>query len=100
MAGMVFTADGRDWGSSSGIFYWVIDTLVEQVHDPDLAAQLREISEYNLGSLSLATLTEAQQHDLSSAIRALPDVARRELPQSSGREAVITHISELAALFS
>ena len=100
MAGIVFTADGRDWGTSSGIFYWVIDTLADHVHDPELAARLREISEYNLGSLSLAKLPEPEQQELGAAIRALPDVARRELPESSGRDDVIAQISELALLFA
>ena len=100
MAGTVFTADGRDWGISSGIFYWVIDALAEQVRDPDLADRLREISEYNLGSLSLAKFPEAQQQELASAIRGLPDTARRELPESTGRDDVIAHITELASLFT
>ena len=99
MAGIVFTADGRDWGISSGIFYWVIDTLADQVRDPQLAARLREISEYNLGSLNLGQLPEAEQAELAAAIRALPDIARRDLPESSGREAVIAQINTLAALF-
>jgi hypothetical protein len=99
MAGTVFTADGRDWGISSAIFYWVIDALVDLVHSPDLAARLREISEYNLGSLDLGRLSEAEQAELAAAIRALPGVARRDLPESSGRDAVIAQITDLAALF-
>jgi hypothetical protein len=59
VAGMIFSADGLSWGTSSAIFYWVIDTLAGQVVDPGLAARLQEISEYNLGSLSVAGLSQA-----------------------------------------
>jgi len=100
MAGIVFTADGRDWANSSGVFYWVIDALADRVQDAGLAGRLREISEYNLGSLNLGQLPVAEQAELVTAIRTLPDHARRDLPESSGRDAVIAQIADLAALFA
>ena len=100
MAGIVLAPDGRDWGVSSSVFYWAVNSLAARVQNPDLAARLREISEYNLGSLNVGNLPDAEQHDLTSAVRELPAIARAELPASSEREAVVTQIGELAALFA
>ncbi len=100
MAGIVLAPDGRDWGVSSSVFYWAIDALSTRVQNPDLAAQLREISEYNLGSLNVGNLPDSQQQDLTTAVRKLPGVARAELPASSEREAVIVQIGDLTDLFA
>jgi hypothetical protein len=100
MAGIVLTTDGRDWGVSSSAFYWAIDALAARVQNPDLATRLREISEYNLGSLNVGSLPDAEQHDLATAVRELPTIARAELPASSEREAVITQIGQLVSLFA
>jgi hypothetical protein len=87
------------------VFYWAIDALAARVQNPDLATRLREISEYNLGSLNVGSLNvgslpDAEQHDLATAVRELPTIARAELPASSEREAVITQIGQLVSLFA
>jgi hypothetical protein len=97
---MVFPAAGLSWGMSSGIFYWVIDTLADQVIDPALAARLREISEYNLGSLNVTSFSQAHQQELAAAIRSLPGIARRGLPGSQGHDAVVAQIDVFAAFFA
>ncbi len=99
MAGDIYLADGRSWGARSSVFYWAIETLSEQVNDPELAAQLREISDENLGLLDVADLSPARQQDFIAAVRRLPDIARATLPQSDGRVYVIGWIDELAHLF-
>lgn len=98
MAGMIFAPDGRDWGVSSAVFYWVVDALAARVQNTELAERLREISQYNLGSLNVGTLPDAEQQDLVTAVRGLPSIAQAELPESSERAAVLTQIGELVAL--
>jgi len=100
MAGIVLAPDGRDWGVSSSVFYWAINALATRVRNPDLATRLREISEYNLGSLNVGSLPDTEQQDLTNAVRELPAIARAELPESSEREAIIIQISELARIFA
>jgi|SRR3954471_8412911 hypothetical protein len=100
MAGLVLAPDGRHWGVSSSVFYWTVDALAARVQTPDLAARLREISQHNLGSLNVGSLPDDQQHDLTIAVRDLPNIARAELPASPEREAVIAQIDGLAALLA
>lgn len=99
MAGTVFLEDGRDWSTSSSIFYWTLDALADRASEP-LAEILREISEYNLGMLSLDDLTPEQRTELVGLVAELPTTARAELPQSDGRDAILAQLDELAALLS
>jgi hypothetical protein len=62
------------------------------VQNPDLAARLREISEYKLGRLIVGSLPDAEQQDPIVAVRELPAIARAELPATSEGEAAITQI--------
>lgn len=98
MAGMVFVSQDRYWGTSSSVFYWVVDALAERVTDRGVAQRLREVSEFNLGSFRLADFTPDERADLVTAILAIPQVARDTLPDSAGREAFIAQVQELADL--
>jgi hypothetical protein len=85
MAGLVLAPDGRDWGVSFSVFYWTVDALAAGFRPPDLAARLREISQYNLGSLNVGSLPDAQQHDLTIAVRDLPNIARNAIENAGSR---------------
>ena len=98
MAGMVFVSDASDWGASSSVFYWVVEALADAVPSPELAARLREVSDFNLGSFGLADFGPDAEVELRAAIADLPGVADRTLPASDEREAVIAQIRELADL--
>ena len=98
MAGTVFISDKPLWSDKSSVFYWVVDTLAERVRDVELAEQLREISQHNLGSLSLHRFTADQQSELLELIGSLPQAARAELPDTPGREAIALRLTELARL--
>ena len=99
MAGSVFLEDGRDWSTSSSIFYWAIDSLAARASEP-LAEVLREISEYNLGALSLEDLAPEQRSELAGLVAQLPAVARAEQPESAARDDVVAQLDELAALLT
>ncbi|GAA3619933.1 hypothetical protein GCM10022223_41000 [Kineosporia mesophila] len=98
MAGTIFLPDGRGWDARSGIFFWTLDTLAEQVQDPDLATWLQELSENNVGLLDVKQLSEAQQQDFVIAARKLPALARTVLPEAG--ESFYSQMEELAALLA
>ena len=99
MAGSVFLEDGRDWSTSSAVFYWTLDTLAAGASEP-LAEVLREVSEYNLGALSLQDLAPEQRSELVRLVAELPATARDQLPDSEGRAAILAQLDELAALLT
>ncbi len=98
MAGMIFVTNDREWGTSSSVFYWVVDSLAERVDDPGLAQRLREVSQFNLGAFGLADFPAEQRNELVARIVELPAVARETLPRSSEREAFINEVQALADL--
>ncbi len=100
MGGIVFVTDERRWSVSTSVFYWAIDALADLVQNQGLAAQLREVSEENLGSIDVEELSEVDRRDLGGAANRLPDVARATLPRSEEREVVIGQIERLAALLA
>ena len=97
MAGLV-QVDGTSWTASSGLFYWVVDTVAEQVQDPATASSLRQVSEHNLGWLDPDDFGEEGSRQVRVALAALPGVAERELPDSAAREEVLQRVRDLAAL--
>lgn len=98
MAGLVYFPDGRDWTSSSWVFYWMLDRLAVDASEP-LAAHLREISDNHLGSLEVEDLDADQLAELARLLRSLGEVARRELPDTPGREPIAQQAEELSAMF-
>lgn len=98
MAGALFLGPELTWSTSSGIFYWVVDTLAAVVTDETLAQRLREVSEYNLGAVDLEKLDARERAELMRAIARLTEVAERTLPESEGRAGVLAQIADLAAL--
>lgn len=98
MAGGVFTPDDRYWAASSSLFYWVVETLATKTSRPKLVSDLTVISEAHLGMLVLANYSGAEQEELITLIRGLPEVARQELPLFKGRENFIGYIEELASM--
>src|SRR4051794_18920321 len=98
MGGTVFVSDEARWSDTSSVVHWVVDTLAEAVKDADVAGQLREISQFNVGMLMLDEFTPDQRRELVALIGALPETARRELPDTSGREPITERLTELARL--
>ena len=97
--GIRIREDGRFWTIRSSIFSWIVDQLAEEVADADLAAELRQISEQNLGSLDVDRgHTPGQRQELRSALARLPQIGEAQLPETDGKAAVLAHLRELAAL--
>lgn len=97
MAGLVLMPDGRDWTSSSSVFYWMLDTVAPVASQP-LAGQLRLVSDNNLGAIDLGDLGPEQLAELRRILRGLGEVARRELPDTTGRELITQRAEELSAM--
>ena len=96
MAGTIFLLDDRGWSNRSSVFYWVMDTMADHTENSDLSSRLQEISEFNLGSLDLASLSEAELEDFVSLAREMPRFARDELPDTPYRDAFVEHIVDFA----
>lgn len=96
--GIRFRHDERFWTTRSGIFYWIVEELAEEVSDPELAAGLREISEHNLGSLDLSEGYRPDQlEELRAAIARLPQIGEARLPETDGKAGVLAQLRELHA---
>lgn len=100
MAGDIVLPDGRAWLASSWNFYWVVETLAEEVPDEDLAAYLREISEEHVGILDLGALSDTQQQEIRTAAARLPEIARTTWNQPEENEPRISLIEELVTLLT
>lgn len=98
MAGLVYFPDARGWTTGGSTFYWMIDRLAVDASE-SLAAHLREISDNYLGSLEVEDLDADQLAELARLLRSLGEVARRELPDTPGREPIAQQAEELSAMF-
>ncbi|WP_155856097.1 hypothetical protein [Cellulomonas sp. URHD0024] len=94
----MFVSDQARWSDKSSVFYWVVDRLAEQVTDDDVAKQLREISEFNVGMLMFDEFTPDQRRELVALIAALPQTALAQLPDTPAREPIATRLTELVQL--
>lgn len=99
MAGLVLLPDGRDWTSSSSVFYWMLDTIASDASEP-LASELRLVSDNNLGAIDLNDLGPEQLAELRTLLRGLGDVARAELPKTPKREGIARMLEDLFTLVS
>jgi hypothetical protein len=96
MPGTIQVSEGRGWCVSNGLFSWVVETLADEA-PADVAASLRASTAEHPGRLDLADFSPEQRDALGSALRALPAIARRRLPQSASRAAVIATLDDLGA---
>lgn len=100
MAGGIWCrSSDQFWSTSSSLFYWVIDQLAGAVADPQLAAELREISEYHLGALDLDERRQpAQLRELYELLARMPKIAAARYPDEDGDgiAGVLSQLRELA----
>lgn len=96
MIGGIRVRAGERWSTSLGVFSWIIDQLAEEVSDEELAAELREISEHDLGTLDLGRVYPShRREELCSVIARLPQIAEVELPDTDGKSGVLLPLHEL-----
>ena len=95
MTGIILVGEGRGWSVSTGLFSWVVDTLVDEA-PPELAASVRESCAEHPGRLDLGDFPPEQRRELRTALRTLPDLARQRLPWSASRAAVIATIEDMS----
>jgi hypothetical protein len=98
MSGTIAISPAVRWSAAGWLFDWAVEFLADNVADPGVAADLREIVTENLGWLDLddygpetrAELRDIMQHQLVAA-------ADESLPQTvPNRPAVIELLQELA----
>lgn len=97
-SGSIFVSPQEMWSPSSGVIYWVMDTLADVVAEPAVAARLREVSEFNLGCIALYEFESTERTALHRAIEVLPELAKRNLPDSDRRQIALDRIEELVLL--
>jgi hypothetical protein len=99
MAGLVVLEPGVDWTATGGLFDWTLEYLMGQLTDQEAISRLREIVDNNLGSLWVAEFQPETRQELLAALRnGLTAAGERELPASTGKEATIRQLQELADL--
>ena len=96
MAGSIALPDGTLWSASSWVFYWVIDTLADELDDPELAARVRSISEHNLGWLDPGDFSAEDRARVVAVLRSMPELAIRRMAPSEGRDAYVAVLTKLA----
>jgi hypothetical protein len=98
MSGTIAISPDVRWSAAGWLFDWIVEFLADNVADPDVAADLREIVTENLGWLGLDDYgpeTRAELRDIMS--HQLLAAADESLPQTvPNRPAVIELLEELA----
>jgi hypothetical protein len=90
-----FVLGDRTWSASSGVYYWVVDYLAEQVTDGDIAEQLKAVSTHGFRTFDLGDLTLAQRQEVLDLVRGpLAPAVAAEFPGPDG-ETVRKFVNEL-----
>lgn len=100
MAGTIELRPDVRWSASGWIFDWVLRAAAQRVSDDQLAGDLREIVDENLGWLALSDFQDQQRLSIIHVLQQqLVPAAEAELQASIGdRAAVIDRIRTLADL--
>ncbi|MFY1584491.1 hypothetical protein ACN267_08300 [Micromonospora sp. WMMD734] len=96
MAGLIVLKPGVDWTATGGLFDWTLEFLVARLSDRQVADQLREVVDNNLGSVWVHELPPAAQAEIVSHWRRdLVAAGNHELPESKDKPGVVRHLQEL-----
>jgi hypothetical protein len=97
MSGTIVLGAGADWSASSGLFYWVIGYLADNVADESTGDTLRLIDEQNFGWLTMADLSEAgRQQVLTLLDHEIVGYSGRQLPAGPLHDDAVAKVGELA----
>jgi hypothetical protein len=97
MSGTVAVGPEVHWSAAGWLFDWVVEFLADEVADPEVAADLREIVAANLGWLGLDDYGPEAGAQLRKAVRSrLLPAAEERLPETlPSRPEVIALLREL-----
>ncbi len=100
MSGTIALSPDTRWSAAGWLFDWAVRFIAEQVGDPDVSANLREVVDENLGWVDVAGLPSAARHAVVEGLRNdLVPAAERQLPSTlPERERVLDHVRDLSAL--
>lgn len=98
MSATIYGFAGTAWNCSGGVFCWTLESMANRTHDRHLHEVLWDRAESGVTWLHVDEFPRAQQRELLRLLRETPAAARRDLPQSDYREAVIARFDELSEL--
>lgn len=84
--------NAEPWGTTRGIFGWILETLADSVTDADLAAQLRELADLGLGLVSFGMVHRDQVPEMIEAVRTSLVPAAEE--RFADKPDVVDHVRE------
>jgi hypothetical protein len=100
MSGTIAVNQDTRWSAAGWLFDWTVELLADNVTDPDLAKDLREIVEENLGWLGLGDFGPDAERQLRTLIQQrLVTEADKRLPDSlANRPAVLDLLRDLVTM--
>ena len=100
MAGTIVLAPDSRWSAAGWLFDWAVRFIAERVGQPEVATELQQVIDHNLGWVDVGALPpEVRRSVVDSLQRDLVPVAEIQLPATlPERERVVEHLGELADL--
>ncbi|MEV6966318.1 hypothetical protein AB0M47_14475 [Hamadaea sp. NPDC051192] len=98
MSGTIEVTPQQRWSAAGWLFDWTVGYLADHVADQEVAAELREIVEENLGWLGLDDYGPEARADLVALLRdrVVPAAAADLPPTVDDRPAVLDLLRDLA----
>src|SRR4051794_10616309 len=98
MAGTVSLRDGKRWSAAGWLFDWVVQFLADNVEEPGLRSELRQIVDENLGWLGLGDFGGDAERAMRELLRhrLVPAAEAAFAQDMGGREGAIELLRELA----
>jgi hypothetical protein len=100
MAGTVALSPNSRWSASSWLFDWTVRFMAQHAGRPDVAADLEQVIDENLGWVDIGDFPpEVRQTLVETLQRDLVPAAEGQLPTTMPeRQRALDHIRELADL--
>lgn len=98
MSATIYGSGDSIWNGSRGTFFWTVESMARRTADERLSARLKDLADSGVNWLDLDDFTSGQKSELLTLIGQSLEVANRELPPSSEREAFLDELRGMHAL--
>ncbi|WP_420118795.1 hypothetical protein [Micromonospora sp.] len=96
MAGLIVLKPGVDWSATGGLFDWTLEFLIARLSDRQVADQLQEVVDNNLGSVWVHELPPSAQTEIFDHWRrGLVEAGEEDLPENDHKTDVLRHLQNL-----